>query len=620
MDPFTMGYPVMAPPRHRPASQSVSSHSRSTSQASTLAGSNVGELKAIAEDKAPATPETREEEMDRPSTLAPFLRLPLRDSIKTIFLLALSLLAAPITYAVALLFTALPSSWISFILPFSPTTPTAATAHRALCRAEPNFSERTILVTGVGMTKGLTLARAFWLCGHRVVAADFDAERCSAWTPWKRTAVRGWTFSRAFDTVYSLRRPEITENMDEMERMNVRREYVQDIGKIVLDEDVDLWVSCSGVASAVEDAMVQEALESSAGGGRQAKGRACIQFDVPTTEMLHEKSSFIRQAKKLDLSVPETHDVYSHNDVLQALTKAMRRHPERRFILKPVGMDDANRGDMTLLPLATHWDTDAHVQRLPISKERPWILQQFIHGNKEYCTHSLVVNGEVKAFVACPSSELLMHYNALAAEDPLSKDMLDFTKRFADSERNTGKTFTGHLSFDFMAEKDEKTATTRLYAIECNPRAHTAVALFATPGTEMRAMVEAYISASTNPVSSIRHPKHPQHVQRYSFPGVVRPPPDAVSRYWVGHDLVASLLLPLKSIASGPTMRAELIAQVKDFWEHLSSWKDGTFEMWDPWPFVALYHHYWPRAILDAWLKGERWSRVNVSTTKMFAC
>merc|ERR1712072_753816 len=68
---------------------------------------------------------------------------------------------------------------------------------------------------------------------------------------------------------------------------------------------------------------------------------------------------------------------------------------------KYIGTDDSVRGDMTLLPLDTPAQTKAHITKFQISEERPWILQQFIRG-PEYCTHSLVVKGEVKAFVACP--------------------------------------------------------------------------------------------------------------------------------------------------------------------------------------------------------------------------
>ncbi|KAK2604668.1 hypothetical protein N8I77_007580 [Diaporthe amygdali] len=535
-----------------------------------------------------------------------FLRLTAKDHIKTFFLLSLSIFSLPISYVLAVTLTAVPQPVLAYFLPFSPLTLTGALFHRTQCRSNPFFRQRTVLVTGVGMTKGLTLARAFWLCGHRVVAADFDVGACAAWTPWKN----GWrTYSLAFDTVYSLQKPVVRDGMGEREKEEVRTAYTGDICKIVKEEQVDLWVSCSGVASAVEDAMVKEALDQMP--LRSGRSCACIQFDVPTTSTLHEKSTFIQHTKALKLTVPETYDVTSHPEVLDALASATKESPGRKFILKPVGMDDANRGNMTLLPLSTNHETETFVRRLPISKQRPWILQQFIQGGREYCTHALVVDGAVKVFTACPSSELLMHYEALPHNDPLTAEMLDFTTKFA---AEAGAGFTGHLSFDFMAE-DDGSGQTRLYAIECNPRAHTAVALFAQPGIQMRAMVDAYMSAVGGP------PKSSKKDNFGSASRLVRPPRNATPRYWIGHDLVTRGLLPfLNLLRMKPRSGKLLVDGVGELLLHIFCWKDGTFELWDPWPLVALYHRYWPRTILTAWWKGEQWSRLNVSTTKMFAC
>lgn len=534
-----------------------------------------------------------------------FLRLPVRDHIKTFFLTALSISFLPISYGIAFTLTTVPPSVLAYFLPFSRSTLTGALFHRAQCRAKPTFRQRTVLVTGVGMTKGLTLARAFWLCGHRVVAADFDVGACAAWTPWTKGR---WTYSQAFDAVYSLRRPLVKDGMNEREKEEARTAYVQDICKIVEDEGVDLWVSCSGVASAVEDAMVKEALHKMSSRGERRC--ACIQFDVPTTSTLHEKSTFIRHTKALKLTVPETFEVTSHSEIFNALASTTKEDSDRKFILKPVGMDDANRGNMTLLPLPSQYQTEKFVRSLPVSTARPWILQQFIRGGREYCTHALVVSGTVRVFAACPSSELLMHYEALPPGDPLAEEMLRFTTKFATA---AGTGFTGHLSFDFMAEEDGD-GRTRLYTIECNPRAHTAVALFAQPGERMVRMVEAYTSAVDGPLEPFREKNSSDIPCR-----VVWPPADATPRYWIGHDFVTRGLLPwVNLLMMRPRSAMLLVDRAEELVQHVLYWKDGTFEFWDPWPFVALYHHYWPRAILSSWWKGERWSRLNVSTTKMF--
>lgn len=83
-----------------------------------------------------------------------------------------------------------------------------------------------------------------------------------------------------------------------------------------------------------------------------------------------------------------------------------------QFITKSIGLNDSTRADMTLLPFPSLDATRAHISRLPISAKNPWLLQEFIPG-AEFRTYALMVRGTVRAFVACPSNELLMHYKAL---------------------------------------------------------------------------------------------------------------------------------------------------------------------------------------------------------------
>ncbi|KAI0203171.1 hypothetical protein F4808DRAFT_458386 [Astrocystis sublimbata] len=344
-------------------------------------------------------------------------------------------------------------------------------------RPKQNETRRTILVTGVGMAKGLTLARAFHLSGHRVLGADFEdySIPCSG------------RFSNSLSGFYRLPRPLSPDHTEP---------YTDHLLHIIKDEKVDLWVSCSGVASAIEDAQAKEAIE-------ERTSCKCIQFDVATTSVLHEKNKFMRACAERNLPIPDTHEVTSKDEVLHILSSSALLFPGRKYILKPVGMDDVNRGDMTLLPLSSDIMTLKHVSRLYISTSAPWILQQFIPGGEEYCTHALVVRGELKCFVACPSAELLMHYAPLPQDDELWRAMHDFTVGYLKRSPDA-LDMTGHLSFDFMVDSgalEEKGGRLErcLYAIECNPRAHTAVVLFAQQGPEMRHMVQAYLSAIDSP-------------------------------------------------------------------------------------------------------------------------
>ncbi|KAF6226796.1 hypothetical protein HO173_012300 [Letharia columbiana] len=482
---------------------------------------------------------------------------------------------------------------------------------RSASGGNSSFRPKTIIVTGVGMTKGLFLARAFYKAGHNVIGADFEPNGIP---------VCG-RFSKAVRTFYSLPKPN---------EKSGAAYYIDALLHIVRKEKVDLWVSCSGVASAVEDGQAKEVLE------RRSDVR-CIQFDVLTTQMLHEKDTFIAQTQRIGLPTPETHNVTSRAAVHRVLHESPKT--KKQYIMKSVGMDDASRGDMTVLPKRTVSETYNHVSAIPISGKKPWVLQQFIKG-REYCTHALIVNNEVKAFVACPSSELLMHYEALPSDSALSCAMLRFTEEFV---QRSGSNMTGHLSFDVLVEEvvSEKGAQLALLPIECNPRAHTAVVLF--QGQE-KAMSEAYLTALTPQINGTSErpltngspdaqpdtyaPVTPTKI-RPNINGYTRSRPESSAPvtpanparyYWLGHDLVTLLLLPLLSLLSGHITISAYLHGCRTFLEHVLLWRDGTFELWDPLPAWWLYHGYWPGQFLAALVERRKWSRVNVSTCKIFGC
>ena len=506
--------------------------------------------------------------------------------LQNVVLIALSFFFLPISTLIVLV-----TYPIYYLLPHH------ALLVRRRNQRSPGFRQRTILVTGVGMSKGLVLARDFFLAGHNVIGADFETNFVPACG----------RFSRSLQRFYALTKPEA----DDAEG-TVR--YIEQLLQIVRRERVELWVSCSGVASAVEDGQAKEIIE------RKTDCKA-IQFDVHHTATLHEKASFIRHTQSLGLPVPETHDVQSRDAVHKVLSSGSPAKEARRrkhYIMKSVGVDDAQRGNMTLLPRRTLSETYSHVSRIPISKDKPWVLQEFIKG-PEYCTHALVIRGQVKAFVACPSSELLMHYEALSPHDGLSKAMELFTREFA---RRSGSSFTGHLSFDFMVEERVRASGLEkvIMPIECNPRCHTAVVLFNGVGAELAKMYEGTMDQHTTMngngalggVNGYREEKEddedalkPQSPHRY---------------YWVGHDLVVWGLLPLLDVLRLRRSIWSLLETWRTFFDHLLFWKDGTMELWDPLPWFALYHLYWPGQFAASLWYRKRWSRINVSTTKMFAC
>jgi catechol O-methyltransferase len=443
-------------------------------------------------------------------------------------------------------------------------------------RTESPRQRKRILVTGVSMSKGLSIARLFHQKGHYVIGADVDRMACAR-------------VSRAIKKFYHLPQPVGSPESG-------HSHYVNSLVNIVKTEDIDLWVSVSGVSSALHDSAAKEAIEAKT----DAKA---IQFDLKQVKMFDAKDTFIKHAQELGLVVPETQIMNSQTE----LRSFLRRHgglslkPEaKQYLVKPIGVNDVARFAMPLLPFAGEEDTNSRIDALSFDGASSFIVQEFLQG-QEYCTHALVINGRVRSFVACQSSDLLMHYVALPKDAPRSKSMLHFTKVIA---HHGGPEFTGHLSFDFFVKSSTNSSggsSDIFYPIECNPRAHTAVVLF----RDTPELVDEYLSClDPNPdEKDFAKVIYPKNVQRH---------------YWVGQDFVEKLLCPVYDIIHHMTIgETQLLFNLIEFAEHALYWKDGTFETWDPWPFLWLYHVQWPLRFLRYSVKGK-WNKLNVSTGKLF--
>ncbi|KAI9850920.1 MAG: hypothetical protein M1838_004806 [Thelocarpon superellum] len=433
---------------------------------------------------------------------------------------------------------------------------------------------KTILVTGVSMTKGLALARTLYLAGHVVIGADFEPDG---------VPVNG-RYSRSLKKFFTVTVPTPA---------NGSATYLHQLLTIVQQEKVDLWISCSSLESSTADGQAAQMIEAQS-------GCRAVQFGGGLTKTLHEKDSFMKYAADLGLATPETHRVDSRAAVHQVLQDA----GEKRFILKSIDTDLTTRGDLTLLPRPTPSETYQHLSTLDISPSSPWILQRFIRG-REYCSHAMIVQNDVRVFVACPSSEMVMHYAALAPDSVLSRAMQEYTQMLVS---RSNESMNGHLSLDFLVE-DERDKPT-LYPIECNPRPHTAVVLMQT---SPRAVSDAYLSVLEHGTSDTV-----RRADEYPTPVVV--PTRPMPCYWIGHDLVSLVLVPLFQLLSRGTSMRAFIASIRVFISHLLTWREATFELWDPLPWWWMYHVYWPAKFLLAIRDGRRWNRVNLSTTRMFPC
>ena len=131
---------------------------------------------------------------------------------------------------------------------------------------------------------------------------------------------------------------------------------------------------------------------------------------------------------------------------------------------------------------------------------------------------------------------------------------------------------TGQVSFDFIQADDG-----RVYAIECNPRTHSAITMFYD---------------------------HPGPGRRLPGPRRARGrarPPDSRPTYWIYHELWR--------LITGPDRRARLAV--------IRRGKDAIFDWDDPLPFLMVHHLQIPWLLLGNLIRGKDWIRIDFNIGKL---
>ena len=169
-------------------------------------------------------------------------------------------------------------------------------------------------------------------------------------------------------------------------------------------------------------------------------------------------------------------------------------------------------------------------------------------------------------------------------------------------------------------EQVESDGEITLYPIECNPRAHTATVLFNGCPEIAQAYLQVLAEDADKPNGHTSANGHSKAAPFY--------PEDPAQYYWFPHDLVTLLLLPALAALLGMMSvvgleqssepRPSLTTSAGVLLDHLILWKDGSFSLDDPLPSWWLYQVYWPGQFVKSLMTGKKWSRINVSTTKMF--
>jgi predicted ATP-grasp superfamily ATP-dependent carboligase len=389
--------------------------------------------------------------------------------------------------------------------------------------APASFNPQTILISGGKMTKALHLARAFHRAGHRVILVEADKYRLT-----------GHRFSRAVDRFYA-----VPASSDPG--------YTAALVEIVVRESVDVYVPVCSPASAAHDTDAKAELSEYC---------EVLHPDPATLTRLDDKFAFSVAAEELDLPVPDAHRI---SDPEQVLSFDFESH-DPPYVLKSIAYDPIRRLDLTPVPQPDRQLTRAFVSALPISEENPWVMQAFVAG-QEYCTHSTVRDGRVQLHCCCESSASQLNYEMVDVPE-----IEQWVKRFVGALK-----LTGQASFDFIRRGDGQ-----IYAIECNPRTHSAITMFYDhPG-----VAAAYLDADVDTVT---------------------PTVDSRPTYWLYHELWRLLRAPGRT----------------DTLRRIARGKEAIFAWDDPLPFLAVHHLQIPALLFGNLRRGGAWQRIDFNIGKL---
>lgn len=391
-------------------------------------------------------------------------------------------------------------------------------------------SPKTILLTGGKMTKALQLARSFHRAGHCVILAETQ----KYW-------LTGHRFSNSIDRFYTIPAPQKDLNA-----------YTQALLAIAKQEQIDVYVPVCSPVQSYYDSLAKSML---------AGVCEVFHFDPAVTQMLDDKFAFAEAARAIGLPVPKS---YLITDPQQVLDFDFSEET-RPYILKSIPYDSVRRLDLTKLPCPTRAETEAFVRSLPISSANPWIMQEFIRG-QEYCTHSTVRNGELRLHCCCKSSAFQVNYSSVE-----NSEILQWVSTFVHAYN-----LSGQASFDFIQAEDGQ-----VYAIECNPRTHSAITMF----YNHLGVANAYLSDEP-----LAEPLQPLATSK--------------PIYWLYHEIWR-----LNEVRS--------LTDLRSWWQTLRQGKDAIFAPNDPLPFLMVYHWQIPLLLLDNLRRRAHWVRIDFNIGKL---
>ncbi|AFZ35202.1 ATP-grasp fold domain protein, DUF201-type [Stanieria cyanosphaera PCC 7437] len=384
---------------------------------------------------------------------------------------------------------------------------------------------KRILITGAKMTKALQLARSFHQRGHEV----YLVETHKYW-------LSGHRFSRAVKGFFTVPTPEKEPDA-----------YCQRLLEIVQQKNIDVFIPVSSPIASYYDSLAKKILEPDC---------EAIHFDPEITAMLDDKYAFCTKAKELGLSAPKVFCFTSPQQVIDFDFES----DGSQYIVKSIPYDSVRRLDLTKLPFE---GMESYLRSLPISSEKPWVMQEFIRG-QEYCFHATVRKGKIRLHCCSQSSPFQVNYEQV--DNPA---IYQWVEKFV-RELN----LTGQICFDMIQTPDGT-----VYPIECNPRLHSAITMFHD---------------------------HPGVADAYLLDGeqAITPLPDSKPTYWTYHELWR--LLQVRSLS-----------ELQAWWHKVSRGTDAILQGDDPLPFLMLHNWQIPLLLLDNLRRLKGWIRIDFNIGKL---
>ncbi|KAJ5087731.1 hypothetical protein N7456_011347 [Penicillium angulare] len=416
---------------------------------------------------------------------------------------------------------------------------TSSSNRRQEALQDVHFYPKTVLITGIGTSSGLALARAWEAAGHRVVGVDVtDLDF--------RLPVRsGGGMSKTLVAFYRV----------------PKDHYLSRILDIIQREKVDIWIPCSPKASAIEDATAGQVVE-------RRTNCKCIAFDPDTTACFRNTDTFRQYLTEKKLPVLEHHQVQSRDSI----HKILNRSPSKSYHMRR--LSSGPKEAAVILPKRTLSKTYSDVSEIQISQEIPWVLQQQPRLG-EFFADVLVIRGYVHAIKVRLVEARSPHWGASRLDEALAKAVHQLMQKFAEKG---GSRLTGHLSVRLLVDEEFEASSVRhtIHIADCVLGAVALENLL----LDARCPVKGYLAVLS------REPTEPT---ARSVPTTLSPSPRSRPTI-VDHDLVASFLSRFLSLGFAKRAVAALEAEVIPF----LFWKDAQFSTDDPLPWWWHVHVYQP--------------------------